>query len=244
MQEVVLPETSIGYAIRTTTGQSLAGTENTYQKPSTFIPVIANQAYYPENPQMVASQINETISMGGSKSFDLRATLASSNPFLSPMIDLERTSVHTIANRIDNPQLLSGTDSGKNNVENFLDETEPTGGSALAKYITRKVTLAQSSVGLRVIFAGNRPDGSEIEVYHKTQEAGADAPFAGLNWVEANIDTVVPSTDDPRQFNDYEYTVDLTSSPFQIVAIKVVFKSQSSTHVPRIKDFRVIALGT
>ena len=244
MQEVVLPETTVSYAIRTTTGKSLAGTENTYQKPTTYIPVIANQAYYPENPQLVASAINETTSMAGAKSFDLRATLSSSNPFLSPMIDLERTSVHTIANRIDNPQLLSGTDSGKNNVENFLDETVPTGGSALAKYITRKVTLAQSSVGLRVIFAGNRPDGSDIEVYHKTQEAGADAPFAGLNWVEATIDTVVPSTDDPRQFNDYEYTVDLTASPFQIVAIKVVFKSQSSTHVPRIKDFRVIALGT
>jgi len=244
MQEVILPGTSIGYAIRTTSGKSLAGTENTYQKPTTYTPVIANQAYYPENPQMVASGINETTSMAGAKSFDLRATLSSSNAFLSPMIDLERTSVHTIANRIDNPQLLSGTDTGKNNVENFLDETAPTGGSALAKYITRKVTLAQSSVGLRIIFAANRPDGSEIEVYHKTQEAGADAPFGGLNWVQATIDTVVPSTDDPTQFNDYEYTVDLTSSPFQIVAIKVVFKSQSSTHVPRIKDFRVIALGT
>ena len=244
MQEVILPGTSIAYAIRTTTGKSLAGTENTYQKPTTYTPVIANQAYYPENPQMVASAINETTSMAGAKSFDLRATLASTNSFLSPMIDLERTSIHTIANRIDNPQLLTGTDSGKNNVENFLAETAPTGGSALAKYITRKVTLAQSSVGLRIIFAANRPDGSEIEVYHKTQEAGADAPFGGLNWVQATIDTVVPSTDDPTQFNDYEYTVDLTSSPFQIVAIKVVFKSQSSTHVPRIKDFRVIALGT
>ena len=104
--------------------------------------------------------------------------------------------------------------------------------------------LVLTESGLRVIFAANRPDGSEIEVYHKTQEAGADAPFGGLNWVQATIDTVVPSTDDPTQFNDYEYTVDLTSSPFQIVAIKVVFKSQSSTHVPRIKDFRVIALGT
>ena len=244
IQEVILPETSIGYALRTTSSQSLAGTENTYDKPTSYTPIISNQSYYPDSPQQVASAINETTSMSGAKSFDLRATLASTNPFLSPMIDLERTSVHTIANRIDNPQLLSGTDSGKNNVADFLAETAPTGGSALAKYITRKVTLAQSSIGLRVIFAANRPDGSEIEVYHKTQEAGADAPFAGLNWVQATLDNAVASTDDPREFRDYEYTVDLSSSPFQIVAIKVVFKSQSSVATPRIKDFRVIALGT
>ena len=126
----------------------------------------------------------------------------------------------------------------------FLAETAPTGGSALSKYITRKVSLAQSSVGLRIIFAGNRPDGSSIEVYTKTQEAGAEAPFASLNWTLATIDNAVSSTDDPTKFNDYEYTVDLSSTPFQSVAVKVVFKSQSSTSVPRIKDFRVIALGT
>ena len=50
--------------------------------------------------------------------------------------------------------------------------------------------------------------------------------------------------DDPTLFNDYEYTVDLSSAPFQTVAIKVVFRAQASTAVPRIKDFRVIALGT
>ena len=244
MQEVILPETSIAYALRTTSSQSLAGTENTYQKPTTYTSIISNQSYYPDSPQQIASTINETTSMAGAKSFDLRATLSSTNSFLSPMIDLERTSVHAIANRIDNPQVLNGTDSGKNNVDNFLAETAPTGGSALAKYITRKVTLAQSSVGLRIIFAANRPDGSDIEVYHKTQAAGDDAVFGGLNWVQATIDNAVSSTDDPREFRDHEYTVDLSSAPFQIVAVKVVFKSQDSTKVPRIKDFRVIALGT
>ena len=244
IQEVILPQTGISYGIRTTSSKSLAGSENTYQKPTTYTALISNQSFYPETPRQVASTVNETLRLSGAKSLDLRATLVSDNSFLSPMIDLERTSIHAIANRIDNPQALSGTDSGKNNVDNFLAETAPTGGSALAKYITRKVTLAQSSIGLRIIFAGNRPNGSEIEVYHKTQAAGEEAPFAGLNWVQASIDTAVPSTDDPIQFNDHEYTVDLSSAPFQIVAIKVVFKSQSSVATPRIKDFRVIALGT
>ena len=244
MQEVILPGTAISYGIRTTSSKSLAGSENTYQKPTSYTSIISNQNYYPDNPQQVASAINETTSMAGAKSLDLRATMSSTSEFISPMIDLERTSVHTISNRIDNPMAIGGTDSGKNEVADFLAETAPTGGSALSKYITRKVSLAQSSVGLRIIFAGNRPDGSAIEVYTKTQEAGAEAPFASLNWTLATIDNAVSSTDDPTKFNDYEYTVDLSSTPFQSVAVKVVFKSQSSTSVPRIKDFRVIALGT
>jgi hypothetical protein len=244
IQQLIFPNTAIGYGIKTTSSKSLAGSENTYQKDTSYVSVIANENFYPTNPKMVASAINETTSMAAAKSLDLRATIVSTSTYLSPMIDLDRTSVFTVANRIDNPQISSGTDSGKNKVQDFLAETEPTGGSALAKYITRKVTLAQSSIGLRIIFAGNRPDGSFIEVYYKTQEAGAEAPFNSLNWVLATIDNAVSTTDDPTKFNDYEYTIDLTSAPFQSVAVKVVFKSQSSTSTPRIKDFRVIALGT
>ena len=170
--------------------------------------------------------------------------MSSTDPFLSPMLDLDRMSVFTISNRIDNPQVFGGSNTGQNPVLNYLAETAPTGGSALSKYITRKVTLAQSSIGLRVIFAGNRPNGSFIDVYYKTQEAVSDIAFETLNWTQANIDTVVPNVDDPTLFNDYEYTVDLSAAPFQTVAIKVVFRAQASTAVPRIKDFRVIALGT
>ena len=57
MQEVILPETTIAYALRTTSSQSLAGTENTYQKPTSYTSIISNQSYYPDAPQQVASPI-------------------------------------------------------------------------------------------------------------------------------------------------------------------------------------------
>ena len=245
INEMNLPGTFTAYAVKTTSSKSLAGSEPTYQKDASFTEIVANENFYPTTPRQVASQINETNYVaGGAKSLDLRATMSSTDTFLSPMLDLDRMSVFTISNRIDNPQVFGGSNTGQNPVLNYLAETAPTGGSALSKYITRKVTLAQSSIGLRVIFAGNRPNGSFIDVYYKTQEAGSDTAFETLNWTQANIDTVVPNVDDPTLFNDYEYTVDLSAAPFQTVAIKVVFRAQASTAVPRIKDFRVIALGT
>ena len=245
VNELNLPGTATSYQIKTTTSKSLAGTETTYQKDSSFSSLIVNESYYPTVPMQVASQINETnFVAAAAKSLDLRATMISDTNFLSPMLDLDRMSVFTIANRIDNPQTFSGVNSGQNNVRNYLAETVSVGGSALAKYITRKVTLGQSSVGLRIIFAGNRPSGSFIDVYYRTQAAGSDVQFNTLGWTLATIDTVVPNTDDPNLFNDYEFTEDLSAAPFQIVAIKIVLRSQSSVAIPRIKDFRVIALGT
>jgi len=244
VQQSVLPGTAISYSIRTTSSRSLAGSETTYQIPTSYSPVIVNNNYYPASPRQIASEVNETNSMSGNKSFWLKGVMSSNVDNLSPMIDLERVSIVNVANRIDNPQTYSGTESGKNNVFSFVAETEASGGSALAKYITRKITLAQESLGLRVIFAANRPDGSFIDVYYKTQEAGAETPFEDLGWTLATIDDEVPTTGDPNQFNDYEYTIDNITPNFTAFAIKIVFRSQSSNDVPRIKDFRTIALGT
>ena len=81
-------------------------------------------------------------------------------------------------------------------------------------------------------------------MYYKTQEAGSETPFEDIGWTLATIDDDVPTTDNPNQFNDYEYTIDNITPNFTTFAVKVVFKSQSSNRVPRIKDFRTIALGT
>ena len=244
VQQLIVPNTGITYSTRIASSSSLAGSETTYILPTTYVPLIANSNYYPTAPKQIASPVNETNNLSGNKSFWLKASMSSGADNLSPVIDLERTSIVTIANRIDNPQLFSGTESGKNNVVEFVAETESSGGSALAKYITRKITLAQESLGLRIVFAANRPDGSFIEVYYKTQEAGSETPFEDLNWTQAVIDDAVATTDDPTQFNDYEYTIDNITPNFTAFAVKIVFKSQSSNKVPRIKDFRTIALGT
>ena len=242
VQEMTLPGTSATYGIKLLKGKSLAGSETHYGgTPTAYTSFIPNENYFFDVPMMVGSTINETNNNSGNKSAIMQVVMASTSDFLSPVIDLERVSLVNVNNRIDKP-VASGT--GGNIVQNYLAETASIGGSALVKYITKQINIDQNSQALRIMFAGNRPSGAEIEVYYRTQESSSDVDFNTLAWSAATIDTAVASTDDPTVFKDHEYTINSISPNFTTFQVKVVFKSDQSTKVPRIKDFRAIALGT
>jgi hypothetical protein len=242
---VQFPDTRTDWGVRLTTSQSLAGTEAAYNLDgsSDYRPIILNDNYLTDRPYLIASTINETDKLGGSKSFWLRGVLTTESDNVSPMIDLERLSAICIANRIDNPQAIGGGASGKNEVKDFVSELAPVGASSLARYITRKITLDQAATALKIIFSANRPDGSIIETYYKVQTPGSDQRFEELPWVAATGEVIPLTTENTTTFRDYEY-LDEGLASFTLVAVKVVLKSQNSSKVPRIRDFRVIALAT
>ena len=242
VQEINLPGTSTSYGMKLLNGRSIAGNESAYGgTPTSYTPFIPNENYFFDTPKMIASPINETNNNSGNKSGIMRLVMTSNNDFLSPMVDLERLSLVNVNNRIDKP-VASGT--GGNIVQNFLAETAATGGSALAKYITRRINLDQDSQAIRVMFTANQPSGSEIEVYFRTQESSSDVDFGTLAYTQATLDTAVATSDDPTVFRDYSFTINNISPTFTTFQVKVVLKAQQSTKVPRIRDFRTIALGT
>lgn len=243
VNHIVLPETSCAFTMKLTTGKSLAGNESAYIKDVSYRQVIANQNYVVDRPYMIASQVNETNKMTSTKSFDFVAAMSSSQENVSPVIDLERVSVFTIANRIDNPEARGGTDTSKNKVDNYVSELSPNGGSALSKYITKKITLSSAASSLQVVFGANRPDGALIEVYYKTAVTGSDTRVEDKAWTAMTADSLVTTSENLREFKDYTYTVNEIGD-YTVFMIKVVFKSTNGAKVPRIRDFRAIALGT
>jgi hypothetical protein len=242
---VQFPDTRTDWAVRLTTSQSLAGSESafTLDNALNYKPVVLNDNYLTDRPYMIASKLNEDDKLGGSKSFWLRGTFTTDSDNVSPMIDMERMTAICVNNRVDNPQSVGSGQSGKNEVVNYVSEIAPTGASALCRYITRKITLDQDATAIKTIFAANRPDGSTIEVYYKIQSSGSDQKFEELPWIQATSQVVPLTTEDTRQFKDYEY-LDEGLTAFTSVAIKIVIKSQNSSKVPRIRDLRVIALAT
>ena len=92
IQTMTVPETNVSYGMRTTTGRSIHGTETEFSLAavSDKISVIANDNIYFEEPKMVASSINETNEMSGSKSLFVDCTLTTTNTRLSPVIDTSR----------------------------------------------------------------------------------------------------------------------------------------------------------
>ena len=143
------------------------------------------------------------------------------------MIDLERCSLITIGNRIDNSTAVAETDASK--------------GSNLAKYVTKTVELNDSSDTLRILLDINRPNGSFVDVYYKIGNTAGT--FDSESWVAAtpsgNNGAVAFSDGDT--YNETEYNV-ASANTFTIFAVKIVFRSTSTSTIPMCQDLRAIAL--
>lgn len=77
---------------------------------SSPVSITANDNNYFDAPQAIKATVNETAGSGSNrKSFELNATLRSTLENLSPVIDLNRSSLVTIVNRINNSRGTSNT---------------------------------------------------------------------------------------------------------------------------------------
>ena len=91
---VIHPGTGLTANIRTTKGKSVHGTQTPFTLDgvsSTTNVTLGSNIYFTE-PKLVASEINETNEMSGSKSFVHNITISSTNARLSPVIDLKRVN--------------------------------------------------------------------------------------------------------------------------------------------------------
>ena len=97
-------ETPIAFGMKTTSGKSVdSTTQNPHVVDLAFSGVLANESNYFNSPRMIASEINETTSLGGNKSVTMNVTMSSTNNALSPILDTHRTSLVVINNKVNNP---------------------------------------------------------------------------------------------------------------------------------------------
>jgi len=247
VQQAVPPTTTISYRGQFTTSKSFASSTETAYSTGASIAVENQKDLYFTQPHVVMNDSNENISIGGNASTTITATMTrlAGNNFVAPAIDLQRTNLLAVNNLIDNPD--SAADVGFNIPLRFVPETNYAAGSSLAKHITIPITLAEPAVGIKIIFAANRPDGTNFRVFYRVVEAGADTNIKNLSWIEEEIDTPMPTDQNPAKFREYRYTVGGeyigTIQPFTKYQVKIVMTSISSSIIPRIKDLRTLALG-
>jgi hypothetical protein len=248
IQTLIPNTTSIQYTHRTTSGRSLAS-GTAYQHDAGFTVLQNNEQNVYVSPRIIATARNEALSIDGNKSLQINSIMSTGNANVSPVIDLQRATFTTINNRIDNPQSLDSDKSGFNKGLNYIPETEPSGGTTLAKHITQPVGLAQNAVGLKIYMAVNRPAGSEVDMYYRTDQSddSADGTLLTSQWEPVNPVSYIQPDDNPTIFREYEYLVGGdtgTMAAFDQYQIKIVMRSTNSSKVPVIRDLRTIALGT
>ncbi|SVD80360.1 uncharacterized protein METZ01_LOCUS433214, partial [marine metagenome] len=219
-------KTGIGWGIKTTD-------QSTSILSSTYDGTVAKENHVFDNQQKI------TTTAG---SFIAKATLSSTNEHITPYIDTKRLSTIPIENIINN---LTTNETAK-----------PSGGSALARYITRRVTLSDGfdATDIKAFLTMNKPAGTNVYVYYKVLSQYDPEPFDDKSWIvmtQTSKTNTVALTD--TEFTEYEFdplgtNVNYTSggatyTTFKTFAMKIVMTSTSTSKVPRIDDMRVIALA-
>ena len=245
--------TQITGTIRPTTATSVSGTETSFTKTSASnaIGISLNDNTEFDDAFMVASEINETNEMSGTKSYTTDLTLTTDRPNLSPVIDLKRTSWVSVANRINN--IDSASDLASNLT--FVASTEPEGDNNAAIYITKKVILENPATAIKVLLTAHRPATSEIKVLFKTLGSQDSVDFDDLDYqffnTDGSADSFVNPSLDQDDFQEYVFSAGVTDDgigdpldEFISFSIKIVMQGTNMSQPPRIKDLRAIALAT
>ena len=222
----------------------MAGTETPYTVDADYSPILLNKnnVSLDHNYVVAADSIADAEISIGAKTAMFKFDMSTTNEFVSPMIDLQRTSITVVDNIIDNQD--SAATLGFNVPLRYVSENEPTSGSSAAKHITSSVQLGTEAVGLKVLITAHRPKEADFDVYFRT---GVDGDI--LNTVRyqlASKEANLPSDQNTNIYREYEYLIGGrggTLPAFTQFQLKIVFRSTNSARVPIIKDLRAIALG-
>ena len=168
-------------------------------------------------------------------------------PYDSPVTILDVTgNTITVDTRGGAPFVLA---TNQSNVQltmygRYVAESGPNRCTTASRYITRQFNLANPANSLHVYFTINRPPGSYVDAYYRVLKTNSTQPFETILWKPLKLDTTVDNgvSSNPGEFKEYVYTADNIGS-FTAFSIKLVMRGGNSAQVPRIRDFRGIALA-
>ena len=137
---------------------------------------------------MVASEVNENAKLDGQKSLTMLIDLSTTKNTLSPVVDLDRCSLITTSNRIN--EWPGG--SSPYGQQGLIDRTQdvsllPLGDQNDCVYITRlaRKTIRESR-SLRVDFQMSRPPEADVRIYYRAFSTGTNEDLkilsVGFKW--------------------------------------------------------------
>ena len=204
--------------------------ETSFVKDSDFTELTIGEENYFPTTKMVANQINEINRMNSVKSLTVELNLGSEVTHLSPVVDLTRCDMITTANIVNN-----------------ITPTAGVGTETAGNYITKVAKLEKSATGLKVMFAANVWAQSNVVVMYKLIPVGYtdsldELPFQFFNTTGIPDSGALIPNNDLVTFTDYEYTIEDVDE-FDGFQIKISLLNYAQPYIPRIQDFRGIALA-
>ena len=249
--------------MRTVSGSSLGngmgqGTDLPFMDKG-YETITLNKSNYLNSPRLIASRVNETNNtviqnFSGDRSFAMTVNLQTSDPLLSPVIDLQRMSAILVSNKVDAPITNYTTDNRVNTID--LDPTA-------CQYISKENILETSASSIKIMCSGHINTFSDIRAFYAISDnPNFDPifiPFPGydnlndqgqiiaLDKSSGRTDKFAPAAQEGFKGNEIafrELTWTANNLPsFRSYRIKLLLTSNNQTYPPRISELRVITLA-
>jgi hypothetical protein len=135
----------------------------------------------------------------------------------------------------------------------FVAEDTSKNGSAVAKYVTKEVSITNPATAIDVHLLANVKDISNLEVFYKFKKASSQENFEDIDWIyfnkEGEPDTYEIATSEntisgivekQSAYQDLKYSVS-NLPEYSSFAIKIVMKGVDPAYVPKVQDIRAVA---
>ena len=153
------------------------------------------------------SKSNEIVDQSGTKSWNHSYQFKSKNDRVSPVLDDSSTSIIRLENLINN---------------DTTNEYLPGQGNALAKYISKVVTLdaGLDAEDIKVFVTSTRPQGSDVQIWTRVLNEYDPDPFADKHWTQLTRvgDDQFTSPDGLNDFIEMEFTFPKAPSSTKVAA--------------------------
>jgi hypothetical protein len=254
---LVPARTKLSSGVLSTTGTSVSGSEQSFVKSTTSRSIPLEDNYYWDKTNIIASTINETNEMSGTKSLSVPITLTSEIDALSPVIDTQRLSMVAVANKID--VIDSSSDVYPASIYRAM--TSPEGDNHSAIYLTKKINLTTPATSLRILFDAYRVNDASIKVLYKILRVDDAFDFDEIGFKFFNDDGTIAGSGGPdvavrssersSEFLEHEFTAGVTDDgigtpldEFISFQIKIVMRTTNQAQPPILRSLRALALAT
>lgn len=113
-------------------------------------------------------------------------------------------------------------------------------GTAYSRYLSKRVTLAAVSTGVRVISVIDSAPTTNVDVYIRTSFSGNNVNHLDQSWILLTGDAPRNKSGTKGQFFSYTFTNKLGIAPFDVYDLKFVLSSSNPARTPYIQSYRTI----
>ena len=253
--------TEVNAFVRTVSGSSVDGTDVAFIDQG-YQEVPLDKATRFTTTRLVASNINETNKLAtqdlpGNKSFHMMMNLQTADDRLTPCIDLQKTSVRFISNRVNNPIADEDTYEDSPRIKNGLYDQHS------YYYVTRNVRLENPATSIKVVLDAYVPLACDIRAMYAVNQdvhpkktiytlfpgygninssGGPINPDLNSGLSDEKIEKIDHKTEKPglRYYREYSFTINNVDA-FDLFRVKLVMTSKDQTFAPFLRNLRVIA---